>query len=166
MGRIKKQLLTEKQQIEASEQARKMRLQKKFGKKVQQDVLELRQKAKRQALDQVARHRKGLKNRSGDAASEEAQFDVSATPDAPREARAPGINHRRKAKDKKYGTGGHRNTKSNTKDSYGDTRQFSLNKNRTPFAAGKKKPAAGGPKRPGKATRQKSRASGGPKKRK
>ena len=63
MARIKKQLLTEKQQIEASEQARKLRLQKKFGKKVQQDVLDARQRQKREALDLVARHRCAAKKK-------------------------------------------------------------------------------------------------------
>jgi hypothetical protein len=79
-------------------------------------------------------------------------------------------NKRRLKKNAKYGTGGHRNIKSNSSDSYDDTRQFSMKKNRAPFkgaAAGGnggggrggagKKTAKGG-QRPGKAKRQKSRS--------
>ncbi len=80
MKRIKQQLLNEKQQIEASEQARKMRLQKKFGKKVQQDVLAARQKQKKQAMEEVSRHRKGLQDRVAAEGADD-MFDVSATPD-------------------------------------------------------------------------------------
>ena len=166
MKRIKQQLLTEKHQIEASEQARKMRMAKKFGKKVQQDVLEKRAAAKKATLEQVSRHRKNLKGRIG--AGDDDGFDVSASLDADggddnsnkaakEGGRRPPINHKRLGKDAKYGSGGHRNKRSNDKDSYADTRQFSMGRNRQPFnsrgggAAGKK----AGAKRPGKANRQK-----------
>lgn len=172
MKKIKQQLLTEKQQIEASEQARKQRMAKKFGKKVQQDVLDKRAAAKKQTLEQVTRHRKGLKTRV--SAGDDDGFDVSASAevadatnkggakdgkDAAARPRAP-MNHKRLGKDKKYGTGGHRNKRSNDQESYADTRQFSMSRNRRPFngkgggVAGKKT----GKGRPGKGARQKQRS--------
>ena len=174
MKKIKQQLLTEKHQIEASEQARKMRMAKKFGKKVQQDILDKRAAAKKATLEQVSRHRKSLQGRAG--ASEDDGFDVSAALDAGDHgdaddkkggsagARRAPINHKRLGKDKKYGTGGHRNKRSNDQDSYADTRQFSMGRNRRPFnargggVAGKKPGAKPGAKRPGKSSRQKQHA--------
>eukprot|EP00117_Sycon_ciliatum_P020466 scpid82348/ scgid18227/ rRNA-processing protein EBP2; EBNA1-binding protein homolog len=53
MKKIKAKLLSEEQSLEQSEKARKQRELKKFGKKVQHEVLEKRRKEKRDALESV-----------------------------------------------------------------------------------------------------------------
>ena len=59
MQRIKQRILSETSKIEAAERARKQRDNKKFGKKVQQEVLLKRQRDKTSAIGDAAKLRKG-----------------------------------------------------------------------------------------------------------
>jgi rRNA-processing protein EBP2 len=131
MEKIRKGLIDEKQNLELSENYKKQRLLKKFGKKVQQEKVLERHEQKRQALDNI-------KNAKGD------DFDVQIEK----------VNHKRKAKDSKYGFGGKkRGLKSNTAEStinYQKPRSVKGGK-------GSAKGAKSGPKRPGKVARNKRR---------
>lgn len=60
MERVRQKMLNEKAVMEASERARKQREIKKYGKKVQQDVLAKRQAEKKATMEAVKRRRKGL----------------------------------------------------------------------------------------------------------
>jgi rRNA-processing protein EBP2 len=53
MARVRQRLLDEDAQIKASEQARKQREAKKFGKKVQVEKLQERQKKKSEDLEKI-----------------------------------------------------------------------------------------------------------------
>jgi rRNA-processing protein EBP2 len=78
MSRVKERLIVENAKIEASERARKQRDNKKFGKKIQQEVIAKRQVAKREAIAGANKLRKGLKQK---IANSSADFDVEATDD-------------------------------------------------------------------------------------
>eukprot|EP00038_Savillea_parva_P018805 m.25519 g.25519 ORF g.25519 m.25519 type:complete len:301 (-) comp4244_c0_seq1:652-1554(-) len=112
MARVKERLIIENKKITASEQARKQRENKKFGKKIQQEVLAKRQKAKKEAIAGVNKLRKGLKQKM---ANSSADFGVEAVDAA--EARGGGAsprggrNKKREAKDAKFGFGGKGNNK-------------------------------------------------------
>lgn len=184
MRKVKEKLLNEKQQIEHAEVSRKQRESKKFGKKVQKDVLDKRQKEKSAMLDQVKRHRTDTKQAATTSSQKrEDDFNVSAEDAKAKKYTAPMDkngnlmpNKRRQAKNAKFGTGGHRNKKSNDADSYLNTKQFSMKKNRSPFREGGQanyrgkgtddkpgstKPNRGAkrkaPQRPGKSARKKQR---------
>ncbi|EDO46929.1 predicted protein [Nematostella vectensis] len=128
MQRVRSKLLSRQQAMERSEKAKKQREIKKYGKKVQQEVLEKRQKEKKDMLEAVKKYRKG-KQTAPDFMKED-DFDVNA------ESKSKGkpqqrnqINHKRKAKDKKFGFGGKkRNIKRNTQKSTSDVSSFNSRK--------------------------------------
>ncbi|CAO1635371.1 unnamed protein product [Parajaminaea phylloscopi] len=167
MERVRQRLLDEKAGIEASEEAKRQRELKKFGKKVQVEKGLQRQKEKKEMEDKI----KGLKRKRGGGVDANADngdddFDVrlenalgdgaqgSKQRSAPRKAgKGPDGKAKmpRTARDDKYGFGGKKRfSKSNTKDSTeGGFGKFQ--------APGKKKGGAGGKggkgKRPGKSKR-------------
>eukprot|EP00051_Salpingoeca_urceolata_P006396 m.84627 g.84627 ORF g.84627 m.84627 type:complete len:221 (-) comp14812_c0_seq3:253-915(-) len=169
MRRVRQNLLTEKQKLEASEQAKKQRAFKKYGKKVQQSILQQRQQQKKNMLETVERHRKDLKNR---LPVEDDQFDIAleaAQADRGGARGKSGPSLKRQQKDKKYGFGGKkRHSRSNTKESFSDTSDFSLSAMKQPFkdrgartggrggkgGRGSKRIGNSKPQRPGKAKRQ------------
>ncbi|EFI27140.1 hypothetical protein CC1G_14965 [Coprinopsis cinerea okayama7 len=154
MERIRQRLLDEKAAIKKSEDKRKEREGKKFGKQVQVEKLKERERAKKEMEERL----KGLKRKrkdmleSGEGGDDE--FDI-AVEDAISDKPAKRSKLTRTARDKKYGfgQGAGRRSKSNTRES---TDNFGPSKGK----GGKKggKGGKGKPQRPGKARRQSARS--------
>lgn len=111
MLKVRQKLLDQENSILESEKAKKQRNLKKFGKKVQVEKLQERQKDKKDSLEKIkGMRRKGIE---GD------DFDIDVEPKQ--------TNFKRESKESKYGFGGKkRNAKSNTKDSTDDISAFSV----------------------------------------
>lgn len=103
MDKLKTKLLKEAADKKASEDAKKQRQLKKFGKQVQHATLQDRAKQKRDTLDKI----KSLKKkRSSNEISNDDEFQIAleeATSEKPKRQR---VNGKRMAKDAKYGHGG------------------------------------------------------------
>ncbi|KAJ1673146.1 RRNA processing protein [Spiromyces aspiralis] len=179
MERVRRKLIEEQKSIKNAEEAKKQRMLKKYGKKIQQEKLKERQEKKKQTLEKI----KSLKQSkypaigipraqhgsvdSGDLLNNdfEDQFDV-ALADSDNEngggkkrkggdGKAYQPNPKRQAKNKRYGMGGKkRGLKQNTSNSVDDISGFSHKKMKANVFGGKK---GGKGKRPGKAVRQKMR---------
>nr|KAJ3414946.1 rRNA-processing protein and EBNA1-binding protein ebp2 [Polyrhizophydium stewartii] len=81
MARVRQRLIDEAESIKASELARKQREIKKFGKKVQQEKLAERERAKKESLEQIKLARKksaSVQNSAGDAGLESLFDDVES----------------------------------------------------------------------------------------
>ncbi|XP_008332233.1 putative rRNA-processing protein EBP2 [Cynoglossus semilaevis] len=157
MQKIRKKLISKQMILEKSEKAKKLREQRKFGKKVQIEVLQKRQKEKKAMMTAVKKYQKGMSDKldflEGD----------KKTPGKASQALKKGgnkkgpLNNKRKYKDQKFGFGGKKSgQKWNTKDSFNDVSSF---KARVAHAKGGKggKKGKGGKqnKRPGKSVRKK-----------
>ncbi|ORX90970.1 eukaryotic rRNA processing [Basidiobolus meristosporus CBS 931.73] len=152
MQKVRQRLLDESQSIKASEEARKQRELKKFGKKVQVEKLKERQMQKSQELEKIKMAKRKLKD--GDMNDDD--FDIAISDDdeasiTKRKSKLPGKNAKRVKKDAKFGFGGRkRGSKSNTADSTNDISGFSAKGMKQGFKGGK-------PKRLGKSRRQAGR---------
>ncbi|GAA6016045.1 hypothetical protein JCM11491_000651 [Sporobolomyces phaffii] len=117
MSKIRQSLLDEQAGMKASEEARKLRELKKFGKKVQVEKIREREKEKKAVGDRLESLKKKRKN--GDAFSSTEDFDVAledalAASSAPKkqkmnESERPGRGRKgltRKGRDSKFGFGG------------------------------------------------------------
>lgn len=140
MDKLKSKLLTEAANKKASEEAKKQRHLKKFGKQVQNSTLQERAKQKRETLDKI----KSLKKRGANELSNDDDFQI-ALEEATREDRG-GDNKRRKpntkrlAKDSKYGFGGKkRGSRANDATSSADIGDFSSKKMKGKSRPGKSK---------------------------
>ncbi|QBM89528.1 rRNA-processing protein EBP2 [Metschnikowia aff. pulcherrima] len=105
MDKLKGKLLKEAADKKASEDAKKQRQLKKFGKKVQHETLQERAKQKRDTLDRI----KSLKKKRGaNELSNDSEFQIAleeaTAEDRPQKRAKP--NGKRLAKDAKYGLGG------------------------------------------------------------
>ncbi|KAM9913180.1 hypothetical protein OXX69_001820 [Metschnikowia pulcherrima] len=105
MDKLKGKLLKEAADKKASEDAKKQRQLKKFGKKVQHETLQERAKQKRDTLDRI----KSLKKKRGaNELSNDSEFQIAleeaTAEDRPQKRAKP--NGKRLAKDAKYGSGG------------------------------------------------------------
>ncbi|KAI8871032.1 eukaryotic rRNA processing, partial [Ramicandelaber brevisporus] len=158
MTKVRQSLINEAQSIKASEEAKRQRELRKFGKKMQQTKLLERQKSKSSELEKIKEFKK--KRRGQDVGDDHGNdFDVeidSAFADTPS---GSGNNKRgrdnggggaasaakRQKRDQKYGFGGKkRHSKSNTRESLD-----------APYLnSGKGGKGGAGNKRPGKAKRQ------------
>ncbi|RKP07646.1 eukaryotic rRNA processing [Thamnocephalis sphaerospora] len=136
MEKIRRKLLDERTKIVASEDARRQRELKKFGKKVQQEKLLERQKAKSTELDRIKTLKKKRKGNELTDDHEE-DFDV-AVEKASSGAGSKGgqeKNTKRRRKDAKFGFGGKkRNSKSNTASSTDDMSGYNGRKMKQGFA--------------------------------
>ncbi|GAA5881730.1 hypothetical protein JCM16303_006428 [Sporobolomyces ruberrimus] len=116
MSKIRQSLLDEQAGMKASEEARKLRELKKFGKKVQVEKIREREKEKKAVGDRLESLKKKRKN--GDAFTSTEDFDVAledalATSSAPKkqkmnESERPGRGRKgltRKGRDSKFGFG-------------------------------------------------------------
>eukprot|EP00745_Piridium_sociabile_P022375 TRINITY_DN34947_c1_g1_i5.p2 TRINITY_DN34947_c1_g1~~TRINITY_DN34947_c1_g1_i5.p2 ORF type:complete len:223 (+),score=79.68 TRINITY_DN34947_c1_g1_i5:50-718(+) len=104
MKKIREKLMAKKVGMERSEQAKKLRQAKKYGKKVQQEVTLKRQQEKKALGDAVKKHRKGKANNL-----EEILEGGN---------KKPQTNKKRQLKDRKFGFGGQKKRgKRNTKES-------------------------------------------------
>lgn len=110
MQKVRSKLLEKKQSLDKSEKAKKQRQMKKFGKKIQQEVLQKRQQEKKNMMKDVDRIKKGKEKLSKNKDDQD-DFDVSAAK----------IGAKRKSKDEKFGFGGKkRKLKKNSKESTQD----------------------------------------------
>ncbi|KAK9687527.1 rRNA-processing protein EBP2 [Basidiobolus ranarum] len=152
MQRVRQRLLDESQSIKASEEARKQRDLKKFGKKVQVEKIKERQMQKTQELEKI----KAVKRKLKDGEMKDDEFDIAISDDdeasiTKKKSKMPGKNMKRDKKNAKFGFGGRkRNSKSNTAESTNDDSGFSAKKMKQGFKSGK-------PQRLGKSRRQNSR---------
>ncbi|KAM9942751.1 hypothetical protein ACTFIT_006143 [Dictyostelium discoideum] len=133
MHKIKTNIQSEKKRVETSEMIRKKREIKKFGKQVQTQKLQERQKQKSDAIESVKKWRK---NREKGNVSDEFNIDliddIAAKKDRKKveKSKLPVKGDKRKKKDAKYGFGGKkRYAKTNDKGSVNDMSGFSVKKN-------------------------------------
>ncbi|CAG8468211.1 9423_t:CDS:2 [Ambispora gerdemannii] len=164
MAKIRQKLLDETQRIKAGEAARRQRELKKFGKKVQVEKIQERQKQKTQDLEKIKAMKKKRKGIEDTALDDD--FDI-ALEKAVTEDKRPNkrqktntmTNKKRVKKDARYGFGGKkRHLKSNTADSSGDIEDFNPKKMKGGWGASTAKPKKKIVRqRPGKARRQVAR---------
>lgn len=62
MQKIREKLLSKEKALERSEKAKKLRELKKYGKQIQREVMNQRQKEKKQMMDSVKKYKKGKAN--------------------------------------------------------------------------------------------------------
>lgn len=149
MDKLRQKLVDEESEKRHAQEARRQRELKKFGKKVQHEKLQERQKEKRETLDKI----KSLKRKRADNALSTDDFDVAvdeAIDDTDKKEKRKekyGPNARRQAKNKRYGSGGRKKyKKENDAASSADLSGFNAKK----MKAGAK---AHGKSRPGKSKR-------------
>jgi rRNA-processing protein EBP2 len=138
MDKLKAKLVEDETAKKASQEARRQRELKKFGKKVQHAKLQDRQKEKRDTLEKI----KSLKRkRAGNEITSE-DFDIAIEDEVEGKGRSrdnKGPNDKRMSKNQKYGFGGRKRfKKSNDAASSADISGFTNKKNSN--AGGSKKP--------------------------
>jgi len=146
MKKVRSKLLEKKLGMERSEKIKKLRDQKKYGKKVQQEVLLKRQKEKREMLESVKKFRKGQIDKI------EIMGETVERQGAGNKKEMFKPNQKREFKNKKFGFGGQKKrSKYNTADSSADISDFSAKKaHRKGSAKGK----FSNKQRPGKSRRK------------
>ncbi|AQZ15582.1 EBP2 (YKL172W) [Zygosaccharomyces parabailii] len=123
MDKIKGKLVQEASEKKARQDARRQRDLKKFGKQVQVATLQKRQLEKRDTLEKI----KALKNKRKHSEIGEDEFNVGVEEAAA--AKKPKVNHKREAKNSKYGQGGMKRFKrKNDANSAADVSGFSHRK--------------------------------------
>lgn len=156
MKKVREKLLSKQIAIERSEKAKKMRELRKYGKKVQQEVLLKRQKEKKDMMDAVKKFRQG-KNSRLDFLEEEKLARKPNNNNENKKTFQPG--KKRKGKNDKFGYGGQKKRmKSNTADSAASMDDFSVKKHNSAPSKFKKKFV--NKNRPGKSRRQKTKSKG------
>lgn len=123
MDKIKGKLVQEASEKKARQDARRQRDLKKFGKQVQVATLQKRQLEKKDTLEKI----KALKNKRKHSEIGEDEFNVGVEEAA--SAQKPKVNHKREAKNSKYGQGGVKRFKrKNDSNSSADVSGFSHRK--------------------------------------
>lgn len=153
MKKVREYLISRKSDIERREKLRKLREQRLYGKKVQQEVLLKRQEEKSTLMKTLKKVRKGKK---GGMEELENNLNNRNKNDGKKNSK----NRRAEYKNKKFGFGGKKkNSKKNTAESSADVFDKKPQKWQRPsFHAQKNKKGKGGKQqRPGKSTRQKAR---------
>lgn len=159
MQKIRKKLISKQAILEKSEKAKKLREQRKFGKKVQIEVIQKRQKEKRAMMSAVKKYQKGMTDKldflDGD---QKAGKDSSQGSNKPVNKKGP--NAKRKYKDQRFGFGGKKSGKKwNTKESHNDVSSFRAKVAHAKGGKGGRKGKGGKQnKRPGKSVRRKTKA--------
>lgn len=157
MQKIRKKLISKQAILEKSEKAKKLREQRKFGKKVQVEVIQKRQKEKKAMMNAVKKYQKGMTDKldflDGDQKAPAGANQKNQKADMAR--RAP--NAKRKSKDDRFGFGGKKSGKKwNTKESHNDVSGF---RSKVAHGKGGKKGNKGKQnKRPGKSVRKKMKS--------
>jgi len=129
MRRVREKILSKQQSVELSEKMRKLRELKKYGKKVQQEVLAKRQKEKKNLADSVKKYRQGVKDKLDFMKNDD--FGGIEAEDGGRKGKnnnnnsnkkmAHQPNRKRMEKNKKFGHGGQKKrSKYNTAESSAD----------------------------------------------
>ncbi|KAG7242332.1 hypothetical protein INR49_024008, partial [Caranx melampygus] len=156
MQKIRKKLISKQMILERSEKAKKLREQRKFGKKVQVEVIQKRQKEKKAMMTAVKKYQKGMTDKldflEGDQKAGKDSAQVSK-----KGQNKKGPSAKRKFKDQKFGFGGKKSGKKwNTKESYNDVSSFRAKVAHAKGGKGGKKGKGGKQnKRPGKSVRKK-----------
>ncbi|KAM7409776.1 hypothetical protein PAMA_001324 [Pampus argenteus] len=159
MQKIRKKLISKQAILEKSEKAKKLREQRKFGKKVQIEVIQKRQKEKKAMMSAVKKYQKGMTDKldflDGD---QKTSKDSSQGPKKAVNKKGP--NSKRKYKDQRFGFGGKKSGKKwNTKESHNDVSGFRAKVAHGKGGRGGKKGKGGNQnKRPGKSVRKKMKA--------
>ncbi|KAF2088027.1 eukaryotic rRNA processing [Saccharata proteae CBS 121410] len=154
MGKIKQKLIDEAASKRASQDARRQRDLKKFGKAVQVAKLQERDKAKRDTMEKINLLKRKRQGADLDTTNESNLFDVALETAAETEAKdkaarrsgsgkdsgKPG-NHKRQKKDEKFGFGGKKRfAKSNDAQSASDMSGYSVKKMKGGGGAAKSRP--------------------------
>lgn len=163
MQRVRAKLLSKQQAMERSEKAKKQREMKKYGKKVQQEILQKRQKEKREMMEAVKSYKKRGKKTPLSSATLPGggdEFQIQTEKDSSTSNKGKvikrGKSGKRKRKDAKFGFGGvKKGKKQNSSESFSDVSSFNSAKhNKAPRAKsgniGKKRKNV----RPGKSRRK------------
>ncbi|XP_050990772.1 probable rRNA-processing protein EBP2 [Labeo rohita] len=155
MQKIRKKLILKQAAMEKSEKAKKLREQRKYGKKVQTQVIQNRQKQKKAMLSAVKKYQKGMTDKLDFLEGDQDQRQKGSA--AKKQVNKKSLNAKRKYKEKKFGFGGRKKgSKWNTKDSHDDVSGF---KAKMAHGKGGKNFGKGGKnKRPGKEARKKMKA--------
>ncbi|XP_076307342.1 putative rRNA-processing protein EBP2 isoform X1 [Tachypleus tridentatus] len=149
MQKVREKLLSKEVALERSEKARKLRELRKFGKKIQNEVLQERQKQKKQMLESVKKYRKGQTKNLDFLDGTPIQSKKSSQEKG--QKRNKMAQQRKKYKDTRYGYGGQKKrSKYNTAQSSAAMSGFHSKKSSLP--PGKKSKVKN--KRPGKSRRQ------------
>ncbi|XP_042299797.1 probable rRNA-processing protein EBP2 [Sceloporus undulatus] len=135
--------------MEKSERAKQLRALRKYGKKVQTEVLQKRQKEKTTMLNAIKKYQKGLSDKLDFLEGEKTSAPQGKKEGTGGQPVRKGPNAKRRYKNQKFGFGGKKKgSKWNTKESHNDVSSFRANK------AHYKGPGKGGKKnankRPGK----------------
>ncbi|CAL8306421.1 unnamed protein product [Lota lota] len=157
MQKIRKKLISKQAILEKSEKAKKLREQRKFGKKVQVEVIQKRQKEKKAMMNAVKKYQKGMTDKL-DFLDGDQKAPAAANQKNPKADMAKrGPNAKRKSKDDRFGFGGKKSGKKwNTKESHNDVSGF---RSKVAHGKGGKKGNKGKQnKRPGKSVRKKMKS--------
>lgn len=152
MQKVREKLLAKQTAMERSEKAKQLRALRKYGKKVQTEVLQKRQKEKKAMLMEIKKYQKGFSDKldflEGDHSTQKKRENNAAS------HIKKGPNAKRRYKNQKFGFGGKKKgSKWNTKESYDDVSGFRASvAHAKHFGKGKK---AKHQKRPGKNVRRK-----------
>lgn len=161
MQKIRKKLIAKQAILERSEKAKKLREQRKFGKKVQIEVIQKRQKEKKAMMSAVKKYQKGMTDKleflDGDQKQKAGKDSTQGSNKAPNKK---GPSAKRKFKDQKFGFGGKKSGKKwNTKESHDDVSGFRAKVAHGRAGKGGKKGKGGKQnKRPGKSVRKKMKS--------
>lgn len=141
MDKLKSKLLTEAANKKASEDAKKQRHLKKFGKQVQNSTLQERAKQKRETLDKIkSLKRKGASNELSNGDDFQIALDEATSEDRGGDNKRRKPNSKRLSKDSKYGFGGKkRGSRTNDAESSADISGFSSKKMKGKSRPGKSK---------------------------
>ncbi|XP_070688084.1 probable rRNA-processing protein EBP2 isoform X2 [Pempheris klunzingeri] len=158
MQKIRKKLISKQMILDKSEKAKKLREQRKFGKKVQVEVIQKRQKEKKAMMTAVKKYQKGMTDKLDFLEGDQKGKDSSQG--NKKVANKKGPNAKRKYKDQKFGFGGKKSGKKwNTKESFNDVSSFRAKVAHAKGGQGGKKGKGGKQnKRPGKSVRKKMKS--------
>ncbi|XP_051929444.1 probable rRNA-processing protein EBP2 [Hippocampus zosterae] len=157
MQKIRKKLLAKQAIMERSEKAKKLSAQRKFGKKVQIEVLQKRQKEKKAMMTAVKKYQKGMTDKLDFLEGDQEAPKKDTSQSSKKAVNKKGHSAKRKYKDQKFGFGGKKSGKKwNTKESHNDVSSFRAKVANVKGAKGNKKGKGGKQnKRPGKSVRRK-----------
>ncbi|XP_077463978.1 putative rRNA-processing protein EBP2 isoform X2 [Stigmatopora argus] len=159
MQKIRKKLLSKQAIMERSEKAKKLREQRKFGKKVQVEVIQKRQKEKKAMMNAVKKYQKGMTDKLDFLEGDQKERNTPAKGASQKSKNNKGPNARRKYKDQKFGFGGKKSgRKWNTKESHNDVSSFRSSMANAKGPKGKKGKGGKQNKRPGKSVRRKMKS--------
>ncbi|XP_077391324.1 putative rRNA-processing protein EBP2 isoform X2 [Festucalex cinctus] len=159
MQKIRKKLLSKQAIMERSEKAKKLREQRKFGKKVQVEVIQKRQKAKKAMMSAVKEYQKGMTDKLDFLEGDQKAPRKDTSQNSKKALNKKGPNAKRKYKDQKFGFGGKKSGKKwNTKESHNDVSSFRAKVANAKGPTGKKGKGGKQNKRPGKSSRRKMKA--------